>query len=81
MLQPDLFSNSFLPSSIKEWSKLYPDIITLDSHAMFHKKLLTFIGSSEKSIYNAHDPQGSRLRLAFNHLREHNFTDIYLQMP
>ena len=52
----DLFRNSFLPFSIYEWNKLDPDIRTLDSHAMFHKKLLTFIRSSEKSIYNIYDP-------------------------
>ena len=50
---------------------------------MFHKKLLTFIWSSEKSIYNIYDPQGSkllnRLRFGFSHLPEnkfrHNFAD------
>ena len=73
----DLFRNSFLHFSIKEWNKLNPDIRNLDSHAMFRKKLLTFIIPSEKAIYNIYDPQGSkllkRLRLGFSHLREHKF--------
>ena len=65
----DLFQNSFLPFSINEWNKLDPDIRNLDSHEMFRKKLLNFIRSSEKSICNIYDPQGSkllnRLRLGF----------------
>ena len=62
----DLFQSYFLPFSINEWSKLDPDIKTLDSHDMFHKKLLTFIKPSEKSIGNIYDPQRSKL---FNRLR------------
>ena len=49
----------------------------LDSHEMFRKKLLNFIRSSGKSIFNVYDPQGSkllnRLRLGFSHLPEHKF--------
>ena len=73
----DLFRNFFLPFRINEWNKLDPDIRNLDSHAMFHKKLLTFIKPCEKSIYNIYDQQGSkllnRLRLGFSNLREHKF--------
>ena len=73
----DLFQNSFLPFSINEWNKLDPNIRNLDSPEMFCKKLLNFIRSSEKSIFNIYDPQGSkfpnRLRLGFSHLREHKF--------
>ena len=36
----DLFRNSFLSFSINEWNKLDPDIRSLDSHAMFRKRLL-----------------------------------------
>ena len=75
--RPDLFWNSFLPSSINEWNKLDPDIKTPDSPAMFHKKLLTFISPSEKSVCNIYDPQGSkilnRLKSSFSHLHEHKF--------
>ena len=70
--------NFFIPFSINEWNKLGPDIKTLDFHAMFYKKLLTF-----KSICNIYDPKGSillnRIRLDFSHLRKrqfrHNFAD------
>ena len=68
---------SFLPFSINEWNKLDPNIRNLDSPEMFCKKLLNFIRSSEKSIFNIYDPEGSkllnRLRLGFSHLREHKF--------
>ena len=37
------FQNSFLPFAITEWNKLDSDIKNIDSHAMFHKKLLAFI--------------------------------------
>ena len=73
----DLFRNSFLPFSINQWNKLYPDIRNLDSHEMFRKKLLNFIMPSEKSIFNIYDPQGpkllDRLRLGFSYLPEHKF--------
>ena len=77
-------ANSFLIFSINEWNKLDPDIRNLDSHAMFRKKLLTFIRPSEKSAYNIYHPKRSkilnRMRLGFSLLREqkfrHNFADI-----
>ena len=73
----DLSQNSFLPFSIEEYNNLDPDIRKLGSHAIFRKKLLTFIRPSEKSIYNIYDPQGSkllnRLRLGFTDFRERNF--------
>ena len=73
----DLLRNSFLPFSINECNKLHPDIKNLDSHEMFRKKLLNFVRSSEKSIFNIYDSQGSKLlsrvRLGFSHLGEHKF--------
>ena len=35
--------NSFLRFTITKWNKLDSDIKNIDSHAMFRKKLLTFI--------------------------------------
>ena len=79
----DLFRNCFSPLSMNEWNKFDPDIRNLDSHMKFRKKLLNFIRSSEKSIFNIYDAQRSkllnRLRLSFSHLHdykfEHNFAD------
>ena len=59
------------------------DIKNVDSHAIFHKKLLTFIRPLENDTYGIYDPLGirllSRLCLGFSHLRKytfrHNFAD------
>ena len=59
-----LFQNLFLPFTITEWNKLDTDI---DSHAMFRKKLLTFIRPLGNDIYRIYDPLSVRLlnRLSF----------------
>ena len=58
----DLFQNSFSYLSVlTNGIKLDPDIKTLESHATFCKKLLTFITPSEKSIYNILHPQRFKL--------------------
>ena len=65
--------NLFLPFTITELNKLDPDIKNIDSHAMFRKKLLTFIRSLENDTYGIYDPLGvillKRLRLGFSHVR------------
>ena len=71
------FQNSFLSFTITEWNKLYSDIKNIDSHAMFRKKLLTFIRPLGNDANGTYDPLGARLlnrlRLGFSHLREHRF--------
>ena len=71
------FQNSFLPFTITEWNKLDSDIKNIDSHAMFRKKLLTFIRPLENDTYGIYDPIDvrllNRLRLGSSHLREHQF--------
>ena len=71
------FQNSFLPFAITEWNKLDSDIINIDSHAMFRKKLLAFIRPLGNNTYGIYDPHGirllNRLHLGFGHLREHKF--------
>ena len=46
-----LFQNSFLLFPITEWNKLDTDIKNIGSHAMFRKKLLTFIRPLENDTY------------------------------
>ena len=69
--------NSFLRFTITKWNKLDSDIKNIDSHAMFRKKLLTFIRPLGNDTYGIYDPLGirllNRLRLGFSHLREHKF--------
>ena len=71
------FLNSLLLFTITEWNKLDSDIKNIDSHAMFHRKLLNFIRPLESDTYGIYDPLGvrllSRLRLGFSHLRKHKF--------
>ena len=53
------------------------DIKNIDSHAIFHKKFLTFIRPLENETDWIYDPLGvrllNRLCLGFSYLREHNF--------
>ena len=50
-----LYQNSFLPFTITVWNKLDTNIKNIDSHAMFRKKLLTFIRPPENDIYGIYD--------------------------
>ena len=72
-----LFQNSFWQFTISESNKLDTDIKNIDSLAMFHEKLLTFMRPLENYTYGIYDPLGvrllNRLRLGFSHLREHKF--------
>ena len=67
------FQNSFLPFTITEWNNLDSDGKNIDSHAIFRKKLLTFIRTLENDTYGIYDPLGvrlpNRLSLAFSHFR------------
>ena len=71
------FPNSFLPLTITEQNKLDYDIKNIDSHAMFCKKLLSFIRPLENDTYRIYDPLGvrslSRLRSGFSQLKLHKF--------
>ena len=52
----------FLPFTITEWNKLDTDIDNIDSHAMFCKKLLTFIRPLENDAHGIYDPLGVRFK-------------------
>ena len=71
------FQNLFLPFAITEWNKLDSDIKNIDSHAVFRKKLLTFIRPLGNDTHGIYGPLGirllNRLRLGFSHLRGHRF--------
>ena len=73
----EYFKNSFFPCVIGEWKRLNPEIRSSSSYNIFRKSILNFIRSSASKVYNINDAIGikliSRLRLGFNHLREHKF--------
>ena len=80
--------NSFLPFTLTECNELDSDIKNIDSHAVFRKKLLTFIIPLGNDAYGIYGPLGvrllNRLCLGFSHLREnkfrHNFADTLNQL-
>ena len=73
-----LFQNSFLSFTIAEWNKLDSDIKNIDFHAVFPKKLLTFIRPLENIyIYGIYDPRGVRL---LNRLYIYVYVYIYMYM-
>ena len=76
------FQNSVLVFTITEWNKLDSDIKNIDSHAMFRKKLLTFIRPLANDTYGIYNPLGvrllNRLRLGFSHLRKVSLDIILL---
>ena len=83
VVKHDYFKNSFFSSAIIEWNKLDCYIKHSDSFAIFKKGILEFIRPKPNSIFNIHNPLGikylARLRVGFNHLKEHkcrhNFQD------
>ena len=73
----DYFKDSFSPSAISEWNKLYINIRNSASLNTFKKKLLNFIQPCANSIFDIHNSLGikllTRLPLGLSHLHEHKF--------
>ena len=71
------FSNSFFPSSIKNWNETDYIITQSKSFTSFRNSLLKMIRPIPNSIFDACDPVGiqllTRLRLGLSHLRHHKF--------
>ena len=72
-----LFQNSFLSNVVCQWNQLKPELRNNESSSIFHNALFKLIKLLENSVYNIHDTLCikliTRLRLSFNHLREHKF--------
>ena len=69
------FKNSFFPSANIEWNNLDHNLRNSDTYGTFKNTILKFIRPSPNSVFECHNPQGSkfltRLLLSFSHLREH----------
>ena len=69
--------NSFFPSSIMECNKLDPNLHNSKNLGIFKNNIVKFIRPKRNSFYNCCNFKGirliTRLRLEFNHLREHKF--------
>ena len=79
----DYFKKSFFPSAISEWNKL--DLNIRNSLNAFKKKLLNFIRPCVNSIFDIHNPLGTklltRLRLGLSPLHEHKFRHCFQVTP
>ena len=71
------FNKTFFPCCSQEWKNLGDDIKSLPSPISFKKALLSFINTSENSVFTIHDNDSikllTRLRLNFSHLNKHKF--------
>ena len=76
------YNNTFFPSCSQEWNNLRDDIISLPSLISFKKTLLSFVKTSENSIFAIHNNNDlkllTRLRLNFSHLNKHKFRHNFL---
>ena len=71
------FSNTFFPHCSQNWNNLSDGIKSLPSLISFKKALLSFVKTSENSVFAIHDNNDTklltRLRLSFSHLNEQKF--------
>ena len=68
---------TFLPTTIKEWNNLDPQIRKSKSISIFKTSILKFIRPKPNDVYYCHNPKVikllTRLRLGLSHLRKHKF--------
>ena len=57
----ETFSNSFLPQTVTEWSKLVTSICEAPSYSVFRKTLLDFIWPTANSTFGINDVSGLKL--------------------
>ena len=76
------FNNSFFPLCSQEWNNLSDDIKSLPLPISFKKAVLSFVKTSENSVFAIHGNNGIKLltclRLNFSHLNEHKFRHNFL---
>ena len=61
------FNNSFLPLCSHEWNNLSDEIKSLPSPISFKKALLSFVKTSENSVFAIHDNNGNKLLTRLRH--------------
>ena len=73
----NFFENSFFTSTVIEWNKIDKNIRKPESLSTFKKSILKFIRTSQKGVYNCHNPKGinliTRYRVGLIHLGKHRF--------
>ena len=76
------FNYTFFPRCSHEWDNLSDDAKSLSSPVSFKKILLSFVKTSENSVFAIHDNSGvkllTRLRLNFSRLNKYKFSHNFL---
>ena len=79
------YMNSFFPNAVKEWNKIDPDLRQLTSLSIFKSNLLKTIRLPKRSIFNIHDPKGTKrlfqLRVGLSPLRYHKWHHKFRDTP
>ena len=79
----DKYKNSFYPNTVSSWNDIGPEIRSIQSISSFKTELLEVIRPPKKSMYDIHNPEGTKLifqlRLGLSKLKlhkmNHNFKD------
>ena len=79
----DRYQNSFFPDSVKSWNDIGPELRGAESLSIFKKSILKIIRPMKKSLFNIHNPLGTKwifqLRVGLSplksHKKLHNFQD------
>ena len=79
------FAKSFFPDAIKMWNTLMPYFQEMPTLLALKKHLLSLFRPNAKSIFNIHDPIGTKvlfqLRLGLSKLRQHKNKHNFLDTP
>ena len=77
----DFFKNSFFPSTVIEWNKIYKNIRKSESLNIFKKSNLEFIRPFQNRVYNCHNPKGikllTRLRVGLSHVVNRSLGTVF----
>ena len=54
------YEHSFFPNSISLWNEIGPELRQAESLSIFKKRILQLYRPTKKSLYNIHDPDGTK---------------------
>ena len=81
----DRYSNSFYPDSVTSWNNIGPELRGAESLSIFKKNFLKLIRPEKKSLFNIHNPLGTRwifqLRVGLSSLRSHKKLHKFQDTP
>ena len=81
----DNYKNSFYPVSVSCWNEIGPEIRSIQSISSFKMKLLKLIRPPKKTMYDIHNPEGTKLifqlRLGLSSLKSHKLAHNFKDTP